>query len=227
MSNITNLQKELFKYQDIKYRDFQIKLVPNINSSDIIGIRTPDLKNITKEFSIKDDVKLFLNDLPHKYLEENLIHMFLISNIKDFDICVSELNKFLPYVNSWPVSDQSSPKIFKKNHQKLISIIKNWMKSPHLYTARYGIRILMNEFLDDDFNESYLKLVSEIKTNEYYLQMMIAWFFATALAKQYDKTIYYFENHILDANIHKKAIQKAIDSFRVTKEHKNYLRKLR
>ena len=160
-------------------------------------------------------------------MEENLIHIFVISMIKDFDLCVSELNRFLPYIDCWPVCDQSSPKVFKKNHDKLLPIIKKWIESSHLYTSRYGICILMNEFLDLDFKKEYLEWVSNVRSDEYYLKMMVAWYFATALAKQYDETIIYFEEKRLDPWCHAKAIQKAIESFRVSDEHKEYLRRLR
>ena len=219
--------ERLMKYQDIKYRDFQSNLVPNINKDTIIGVRTPDMRNIAKELFNTDEANEFLNTLPHQYYEENLVHFFLIAMIKDFDLCVEAVERFLPYIDCWPVCDQSSPKVFKKNHQKIIPIIKKWIDSNHLYTSRYGIRILMNEFLDQDFNKEYLKWVSNVKSDEYYLNMMIAWYFATALAKQYDDTIVYFENKKLDPWVCKKAIQKAIESYRVSEEHKNHLRELR
>lgn len=217
----------LKKVSDNKYKEFQAKLVPNISSDLILGVRTPDMRKIAKEINNTEEAKEFLNQIPHKYYEENLIHMFLIAMIKDFDLCVSELNKFLPYVDCWPVSDQSSPKVFSKNHDKLISIIKKWISSKHVYTARFGIRILMNEFLGDDFKEEYLSIVANKKGEDYYLKMMIAWYFATALAKKYDETIKYFENHMLDEWVFNKAIQKAIESFRVTDEHKLYLKSLK
>ena len=217
----------LKKYEDDKYKEFQAKLVPNISPDTILGVRTPDMRNIAKEVFKSDDKESFFNDLPHKYYEENLIHFFVISMIKDFDECIKEVEKFLPYVDCWPVSDQASPKVFKKNHDKLLPYIKKWIKSKHIYTARFGIRMLMNEYLGDDFKVEYLELVSKIKGDDYYLKMMVAWYFATALAKKYDETISIFENHILDEWVHKKAIQKAIESYRVTDEHKKYLRSLK
>ena len=218
---------DLFKLQDKKYREFQIKLVPNINPDTIIGIRTPDMRNYAKELFKKGDYNTFLNDLPHKYYEENLIHFFIISMIKDFDECIKEVDKFLPYVDCWPVSDQATPKSFKKNHDKLIPHIKRWISSKHVYTARFGIRMLMNEYLDKDFKEEYLNIVSSKKGEDYYLKMMIAWYFATALAKKYNETIPYIENNKLDIWVHNKSIQKALESFRVTPEHKEYLRSLK
>lgn len=214
---------KLMKVKDDKYKEFQSKLVPNISKETILGIKTPEMRKIAKEVFESKDKEVFLKDLPHKYYEENLIHFFVISMIKDFDECIKRVEEFLPYVDCWPVSDQATPKIFKKNHDKLLPYIKKWIKSKHVYTARFGIRMLMNEYLVDDFKEEYLKLVATVKGDDYYLKMMVAWYFATALAKRYDETIPYFENHILDDWTHKKAIQKAIESFRVTDEHKKYL----
>ena len=223
MKSITD---ELFKLQDLKYKEFQAKLVPNIDPDSIIGIRTPDLRNLAKKI-FKDDYKSFLNELPHKYYEENLLHFFIISMIKDFNECINEVERFLPYVDCWPVSDQATPTIFKKNHDELLTYIKKWIKSKHVYTARFGIRMLMNEYLDKDFKEEYLDIVASKKGEDYYLKMMVAWYFATALAKQYDATIPYIENKKLDTWVHNKAIQKAIESYRVTDEHKEYLRELK
>ena len=217
----------LMKVKDDKYKEFQYKLVPNISKETIIGIRTPEMRKIAKEIFESEERDSFLNDLPHKYYEENLIHFFIISMIKDFDECVKRVEEFLPYVDCWPVSDQASPKSFRKNHKKLLPYIKKWIKSKHVYTARFGIRMLMNEYLGEDFKEDYLKVVSSVKGNDYYLKMMVAWYFATALAKRYDETISYFENHVLDEWIHKKAIQKALESYRVTDEHKKYLSSIR
>lgn len=213
--------------KDEKYKEFQSKLVPNINKDTILGIRTPDLRNIAKDVFNSEEKESFLNDLPHKYYEENLVHFFMISMIKDFNECIKEVEKFLPFVDCWPVSDQASPKVFKKHHKELLPYIKKWIKSKHIYTSRFGIRMLMNEFLDKDFRKEYLSLVASVKSDEYYLKMMVAWYFATALAKQYDETITFFENHTLDDWIHKKAIQKASESFRVSKSHKEYLKTLK
>ena len=218
---------ELIKLADKKYQEFQAKLVPNISKDIILGVRTPDLRRIAKEAFNEDKGLAFLNNLPHKYYEENLIHMFIISLIKDYDLCVKEINKFLPYVDCWPVSDQASPKIFNKNHDRLIVEIKKWISSNHIYTKRFGIRILMNEYLGDDFKKEYLELVRNASGDDYYLKMMQAWYFATALAKKYDETIYLFENQLLDDWVFKKSIQKAIESYRVTDEHKAYLKSLK
>ena len=217
----------LIESKEDGYKEFQAKLVPNINPDSIIGVKTPALRSIAKEIFLSDYKNEFLNELPHKYYEENIVHTFVVSLIKDFNECVSELEKFFPYIDCWPVSDQATPKVFKKNHERLLPYIKKWISSNHVYTARFGIRMLMNEFLDDDFKEEYLDLVASKKGDDYYLKMMIAWYFATALCKQYDASIKYLENHKLDEWVHKKTIQKAIESFRVTNEHKDYLRSLR
>ena len=222
-----SIYERLLSFGDNEYKEFQSKLVPNIDKDTIIGVRTPDMRNIAKEVFNTLESKEFLEELPHKYYEENLVHIFLISMIKDFDECIKELERFMPYIDCWPVCDQSSPKVFKKNHDKILPYIKKWISSKHIYTSRFGMRILMNEFLDDDFKKEYLDLVANVKGEDYYLKMMVAWYFATALAKQYDETIKYIENHKLDEWVHKKAIQKAIESFRVSDEHKDYLKTLR
>lgn len=222
-----NIIKELYKMQDKKYRDMQVKIIPNIDSNSIIGVRTPELRSFAKKLIKEDNYKEFLEELPHKYFEENQLHSFIISEIKDYDICISYINKFLPYVNNWATCDQLSPKIFKKNKEKLIKEIKVWIKSKEVYTIRFGIGMLMSYFLDEDFNESYLETISKIKSKEYYINMMIAWYYATALAKQYDSTIKYLENNKLDIWVHNKTIQKAIESYRITDNQKEYLRSLK
>ncbi|MBO4782468.1 MAG: DNA alkylation repair protein [Lachnospiraceae bacterium] len=219
--------QQLSEVKDDKYKDFQAKLVPNISRDTILGVKTPEMRRIAKEVFNSKDRDAFLNDLPHKYYEENLVHFFVISMIKDFDECIAAVEKFLPYVDCWPVSDQASPKSFKKNTDKLLPYIKKWMKSKHVYTARFGIRMLMNEYLGDNFKPEYPELVAKVKGDDYYIKMMIAWYFATALAKNYDECIGFIENRRLDDWVHKKAIQKAIESFRVTEEHKEYLRSLK
>lgn len=219
--------ERLFEKRDDEYKVFQAKLVPNIDSETIIGVRTPDIRNIAKEFFKDPGRDDFLDETPHKYYEENLVHFFIISLIKDFDECIKRVEEFLPFVDCWPVSDQATPKVFKKNHEKLLPYIKKWISSNHVYTSRFGMRMLMNEFLDEDFKEEYLNLVADKKGDDYYLQMMQAWYFATALAKQYDKTLPLFTERKLNEWVHKKAIQKAVESFRVTDEHKAFLKTLR
>ena len=222
-----SVYERLMMYQDKEYKEFQSKLVPNIDKETIIGVRTPQMRSIVKEIFGTEEANDFLKVLPHQYYEENIIHFFLISKIKDFDDCVKEVERFLPYIDCWPVCDQATPLVFKKNHDKLIPLIKKWIKFKHVYTARFGIRMLMNEFLDKDFKEEYLELVSSKKGEDYYLKMMIAWYFATALAKQYDKTIKYIENRTLDPWVHNKTIQKAVESYRVSDKHKEYLKRFR
>lgn len=221
------IYKRLLQDQDLEFREFQSKLVPNISKETMIGVRTPQMRQIAKELFGTKDGEEFLKTLPHQYYEENIIHFFMIAMIKDFDKCVEAVETFLPYVDCWPVCDQSSPKVFKKNHEKLLPRIQKWIASEHIYTARFGMRMLMNEFLDEDFREEYLEWVASKRGEEYYLNMMIAWYFATALAKQYDASIAYIEQRKLDPWTHGKAIQKAMESFRVSEEHKAYLRTLR
>ena len=212
---------------DGEYREFMARLVPNVPKDTIIGVRTPDMRRIAKEIRGTSEAEEFLAALPHGYYEENLVHFFLISMIKDFDKCVKSVEAFLPYVDCWPVCDQSTPKVFSKNHEKLLPYIKKWMASDHVYTARFGIRMLMNEFLGDDFKPEYPEWVASVEGEDYYIKMMVAWYFATALAKKYDETVFFIEERRLEPWTHKKAIQKAIESFRVTDEHKEYLKTLR
>ena len=222
-----SIYERLVEHQDIEYREFQSRLVPNIDKNTIIGVRTPQMKGIAKEVFGTDEASAFLAVLPHSYYEENLVHFFLIAMIKDFDECVKAVEDFLPYIDCWPVCDQGSPRSFRKNHEKLLPLIRKWIDSDHVYTARFGMRMLMNEFLDDDFKEKYLEWVASKTGEDYYLKMMAAWFFATALAKQHDAAVVYLEERRLDPWIHKKAIQKAMESYRVSDEHKEYLKSLR
>ena len=212
---------------DEQYRDFQSKLVPNIPKENILGVRTPDMRRIAREIRGTEEADAFLLELPHRYYEENQVHFFLIAMIKDFDRCVQAVENFLPYVDCWPVCDSSSPKVFTKNHEKLLPLIRKWIGSDHVYTVRFGIRMLMNEFLGDDFKPEYLAWVAGVPGEDYYIRMMVAWYFATALAKQYDERVVYIEKRRLEPWTHKKAIQKAVESFRVTEAHKEYLKMLR
>ena len=221
------ISEELFKLQDIKYRDFQVKLIPNYSIDIMIGVRTPDLRNYAKKLLKENKYKDFLEELPHKYFDENQLHAFIISEIKDYEKCIIYINKFLPYVDNWATCDQMSPKVFKKNKDKLIIEIMRWIKSKETYTVRFGIGMLMQYYLDDDFNPKYLEKVSKIKSKEYYVNMMIAWYFATALAKQYDDAIKYIEKNILDKWTHNKTIQKALESYRITPSQKEYLKRLK
>ena len=222
-----NVEEELFKLQDKKYRDFQIKLIPTVVSESIIGVRTPLLRDYAKKLVKDNNYELFLNDLPHKYFDENQLHAFIISLIKDYNEVITYINDFLKYVDNWATCDQMSPKVFNKYHDKLLIDVKKWLKSKHTYTIRFGIGMLMQHFLDQDFKPEYLELVSKIKSEEYYVNMMIAWFYATALAKQYDSTIKYIEDNKLDIWVHNKTIQKALESYRITDKQKEYLKSKR
>lgn len=224
---MNSLQKELVKISDTKYAAFQSKLTPGIDPSLFLGVRVPVLRQFAKQYSKNEESKLFLNELPHRYYDENMLHALLISEMKDFDQIIFELNRFLPYVDNWAVCDIMSPKALKKNKAELLESIKVWIKSKETYTCRFGIEILMSFYLDDDFKEPYLKLVSNVRSKEYYVNMMVAWFFATALAKQWDATIPYIVNNSLDTWAHNKIIQKAIESYRINEEQKQYLRTLK
>ncbi len=226
MGDKTILQR-LKDLQDVKYQEFTSKLIPNVDPKYVIGIRTPELRKFAKEIAGSEEAQAFMKILPHTYHEENSLHGFLIELIKDYDMCVDALNQFLPYVNNWAVCDQMRPKVFKKHKEELLEQIKIWLGSEHLYTVRFAIEMLMTHYLGEDFSEEYLEWVAQIRSEEYYLNMMIAWYFATALAKQYDKTIPYLEEQRLDIWTHNKTIQKAVESYRITPEQKAYLRTLK
>ena len=223
----TDLHKELKKLQDEKYHDMQVKIIPTVKPESIIGVRTPELKAMAKEILKSGDYKDFLNDLPHKYFEENQLHAFILSGMKDADECFEELEKFLPYVDNWATCDQMSPKIFKKHKDELFNRVKVWIVSDEPYTIRFGVGMLMEHFLDDDFDAKYPAMVAKLRSDEYYVNMMIAWYFATALAKQYDTIIPYIEKKKLDKWTHNKAIQKSVESYRITDEQKAYLKTLK
>ena len=217
----------LFSKQDKQYRAFQAPLIPNIDKNLVIGVRTSELKKIAKEIGDTSLGKSFIETLSHSYFEENQLHAFIVSNIKDYQYCLNEVNRFLPYINNWATCDQLCPKVFSKHKEELINEIKEWLKSNHLYTKRFAIKMLMSFYLDDSFNKEHLKLVSNVKSDEYYLNMMIAWYFATALAKQYDSAIKYLEKNKLSPWVHNKTIQKAVESYRINDEQKSYLRSLK
>ena len=222
------ITEQLITMKDEVYKNFHGKLMPTINPDTILGVRVPLLRKfsnqLSKSFS-KEEIERFMNELPHRYYEENNIHAFLIEKINDYDECIAALDKFLPYVDNWATCDMMNPKIFKKNTQKLFDKIEEWMSSSHVYTIRFGIGMLMRFYLDDDFSTQYLDMVANIVSDEYYVNMMKAWFFATALAKQYEATLPYIQHNRLDIWSHNKAIQKSIESFRVSKEHKEELRR--
>ena len=227
---INKIKNDLLLMQDKTYKDFHSKLMPTINPNSIIGIRVPVLrdyaKKLFKENSI-ESLNSFLKNLPHEFYEENNIHAFIIEKINNFDECIFYLENFLPYIDNWATCDMLNPKIFKTNYEKLLEKIYQWINSDSVYTVRFGIGILMRFFLDEKFETKYLDLVSSINSEEYYINMMRAWFFATALAKQYDQTLPYIKNYSLDKWTHNKTIQKANESFRITKDQKEELKKFR
>ena len=223
----SDIYKELVSLQDKGYRDMQITIIPSVDADSIIGVRTPALRSLAKELSKREDIGTFLNDLPHKYFEENQLHAFILSGMKDADKAFELTDKFLPYVDNWATCDQMSPKIFKKHKDLLLEYTDKWIKSDLTYMKRFGIGMLMEHFLDDDFKITYLTKVSKIRSDEYYVNMMIAWYFATALAKQYDATLPYIEKQKLDIWTHNKSIQKAVESYRITPEQKEYLKTLK
>ena len=224
---VKEIREKLLAIQDKEYRDFQAKLIPTVDPKRIIGTRTPQLRDLAKELLRMYDCSLFLDDLPHKYFDEDQLHAFILSGMKDYDECMDRLEQFLPCVDNWATCDQMSPKVFKKHKAELLEKIKDWIASDNTYTVRFGIGMLMEHFLDDDFDKAYPKMVAGVKSEEYYINMMVAWYFATALAKQYDAVIPYIEKKKLSVWNHNKAIQKSIESNRVTPEHKEYLRSLK
>ncbi len=224
---VDEIRNELSGMQDAKYRDFQAKLIPTVEPETVIGVRTPQLRKYAGVLLKRDDVQEFLNDLPHKYFDENQLHAFIISGIKDYGRCMSEVERFLSYVDNWATCDQMSPKVFKKHRPELLIKIKEWISSGETYTIRFGLGMLMEHFLDDDYDPQYPEMVSKVRSDEYYVNMMTAWYFATALAKQYESVLPFIEDKKLDAWTHNKAIQKAVESYRITDEQKSYLKSLK
>ena len=222
-----DIVKELSELRDEKYGSFQGSLIPGIDQKTVIGVRTPQLRALAKKLAKDPDIERFLNDLPHAYFEENQLHAFVISLTRDFDKCVKQVEDFLPYVDNWATCDQLSPGVFRKNTAELIPYIKRWMASEKTYTVRFGIGMLMRYYLDELFKPEYPVMVAEIRSDEYYVNMMIAWYFATALAKQYDSVITYIEERKLDPWVHNKSIQKSVESYRISDEHKEYLKTLK
>lgn len=222
-----DIQNKLFELCDSEYKKFHSSLVPTIDLDKIIGVRVPTLRKFAREFFKTTDTSVFCDSLPHKYYEENSLHAFLICEIKNFDECITALNKFLPYVDNWGTCDSIRPKCFAKNKDSLILHIENWLNSSHTYTVRFGIEMLMTHFLDEGFDKRFLERVSEIESQEYYVNMMVSWYFATALAKQWESAIPFIEENRLGDWVHNKTIQKAVESYRITEEQKNYLKALR
>lgn len=222
-----NIQEQLFALQDKTYADFQSKLLPNIPRETVIGVRTPHLRKMARRICNTPAAQEFLQVLPHRYFDENQLHAFILSEEKDFQTCLAELVRFLPYVDNWATCDQLSPACFKKHSKELLPCIQKWIASKHTYTIRFGIGMLMRYFLDENFMPEYLEWVSAIQSDEYYIRMMQAWFFATALAKQWDAALPYIEQHRLQPWTHSKTIQKAIESYRITREQKELLKTFR
>ncbi len=224
MDYITKLLRE---NSDEQYAEFQSRLIPTVPADTIIGVRTPILRKLTKD--LKKDARSaeFLRELPHKYFDENQLHGFLISEIKDFEECIAKLEQFLPYIDNWATCDQTSPKCFKKHKMELVPLIKKWLKSEHTYTVRFAIGVLMQHYLDEDFKPKYAELVANVRSEEYYINMEIAWYMATALAKQWDMVIPYLEQSKLDTWTHNQTIKKARESYRITDEQKEYLKTLK
>ena len=232
---MTEIRERLFALQDEAYRDFQMKLIPTVSAEKAIGVRTPALRALAKELKKTRPalVEEFLGDLPHEFFDEDQLHAFLISLEKDCDECIARVDAFLPFVDNWATCDQLSPKVFGKHKEKLLGAIERWMASDHAYTVRFGIGMLMQWFLDEDFRPEFPERVAAclfengVDTDEYYVNMMRAWYFATALTKQYDAVLPFIEGQVLDVWTHNKAIQKARESYRISAEQKEYLKTLK
>lgn len=224
---MTEIQKRLFSLGEESFGDFQAKLMPTVERARIIGVRTPALRALARELKGSAAAERFMEELPHEYFDEDQLHGFLISLEGDYERCIARLESFLPYVDNWATCDQLSPRCFKKRPAGLAEKAQEWIESGETYTVRFGIGVLMSHYLDESFDNMYPELIAGIRSEEYYVNMMIAWYFATALAKQYDAVIGYFEGQRLPLWVHNKAIQKALESYRVSAEHKTYLRSLK
>lgn len=227
IGDFMDIQKRLFELQDKEYAKFTAKLTPNVNPDLFIGVRVPQLRKLAKEIIKAGEYTDFLNTLPHHYYDENLLHSIMISLLKDYDQCIDEIERFLPYIDNWAVCDLLSPKVFKKYHTQLFPHILDWANSKETYTCRFGVGMLMEHFLNEDFKAEYLQIPANIISDEYYVNMMLAWYFATALAKQYDSTLPLIESKTLPKWVQNKTIQKAKESFRVADDHKAYLNTLK
>ena len=224
---MTEIQQRLFALQDAGYRDFHAALMPTVDKALVIGVRMPALRALAKELKGTEPAADFMAQLPHKYYEENNLHAALIGHIRDFDACMAAVERFLPYVDNWATCDMMNPRALAKDKAALLEHIRLWLQSSHTYTVRFGMEMLMNHFLEEDFREEYLALVASVRSEEYYVRMMQAWYFATALAKQYEAAVTYLEQRRLGAWVHNKTIQKARESFRVSQEQKEYLKSLK
>lgn len=221
------ITEKLFALQDLEYKKFHSKLMPTINPDVIIGVRTPELRKLTKQLKNSTEVEEFLKELPHRYYEENNLHGFLLETMKDFDTCIAALNDFLPYVDNWATCDMMAPKVLKKDLPRLYEWVKIWIASGETYAIRFGVNMLMKYFLDEAFLPEYPALVASVRSEEYYVKMVVAWYFATALAKQYDSVLPYLTERKLEVWTHNKTIQKAVESYRITPEQKTYLKLLK
>jgi 3-methyladenine DNA glycosylase AlkD len=221
------IREALFQLRDDEYRRFQSKLIPNIAPETMIGVRTPALRSLARQMYRSEEYAGFLAELPHRFFDENQLHAFILSEMRDFEACIEETCRFLPYVDNWATCDQLSPRVFKKGRPQLLEYIRAWLDSGQTYTVRFAIGMLMSHFLDADFDPEYLRMVSQVRSGEYYVRMMVAWYFATALAKQYDAALPYIEEHRLEPWTHNKAIQKGIESNRIPGDRKAYLKTLR
>ena len=224
---MTDIQERLFALEDESYAAFQRKLTPSATPETVIGVRVPQLRALAKELRGTKQTEDFIAALPHKYYDENMLHSCVLSEMKNYGDCVAAVNAFLPYVDNWAVCDILSPKCFKKHTSELLPEIRRWMASKETYTIRFGIEMLMSFYLDGEFSPEYLGWVAELRSGEYYVNMMIAWYFATALAKQYEATAPYIENRTLADWTHNKTIQKAVESYRISDEQKAYLKTLK
>ncbi len=224
---VEEIREKLFSLADENYKAFHSKLMPTVNSDKIIGVRTPELRKFAMEVYKSAEYKDFLADLPHKYYEEDNLHGFLIEKINSFDECIEETEKLLPYIDNWATCDMLRPKALKKEPERLFGYINQWIKSDEVYTVRYAIGCLLSYYLDENFKSEHLSLVAGVISEEYYINMMISWYFATALAKQYDSAVVYLQERRLTPWVHRKTIQKAIESYRISDETKTYLRTLR
>ena len=222
-----DISKKLFDMQDLNYKNFHQKLIPTVDANSVIGVRTPQLRKFAKEFAKTEDAQSFIKNLPHQYYEENNLHAFVLEQIKDFDTAIAETERFLPYIDNWATCDMFLPPVFKKNKDKLILKIKNWILSDKIYTKRYAVKLLISLYLGEDFKLEYADMVADIKSDEYYVKMVVAWYFATALDKNYDDAIGYITSNCLDEWTHNKAIQKAVESRRISEETKKYLKTLK
>ena len=227
---IRKIQKELFEMQDLKYRDFHSKLMPTVDKEKVIGVRIPQLRKYASSFlklSSREEINEFMHTLPHQYYEEDNLHAFIIEKIKDYEECINALNVFLPYIDNWATCDMMNPKVLKKEPERLLEQVKVWMKAKETYVVRFAMGCLMNYYLEENFTTECADLVAEVQSDEYYIQMMQAWYFATALAKQYDAVLPYLLEHRLSMWVHNKTIQKAVESYRITTEQKDYLKTLK